>query len=90
MEKEIKDALNFVIGAATTVKSETEKLIAGLDTDFKKLADKGAADNSETAMNVRKYTDEAFKEVEKVLNDAKAKFEEAKTQVKNLVPEQKA
>ena len=25
MEKEIKDALNFVIGAATTVKSETEK-----------------------------------------------------------------
>ena len=43
MEKEIKDALNFVIGAATTV-----------------------------------------------LNDAKAKFEEAKTQIKNLVPEQKA
>ncbi|HNE53103.1 MAG TPA: hypothetical protein PK079_08010 [Leptospiraceae bacterium] len=90
MEKEIKDALNFVIGAATTVKSETEKLVAGLETEFKKLADKGAADNNEAAMNVRKYTEEAFREVEKVLNDAKAKFEEAKTQVKNLVPEKKA
>jgi flavorubredoxin len=84
MEKEIKDALNFVIGAATTVKSETEKLVTNLEAEFKKLADKGSLENSEVAMNVRKYSDEAFKEVEKVLKEATSKFEEAKTQVKGF------
>lgn len=89
MEKEIKDALNFVIGAATTVKTESEKMITQLEGEFKKLAEKGSQDNSELSMNIRKYTEEAIREMEKVLNEAKTKFEEVKEQVKTIVPEKK-
>lgn len=86
MEKEIKDILNFVIGAVATVKSETEKFASDLEAKFKELSEKGAQDTSEVSMNLRKYTEEGIKEIEKLFNEAKAKFEEAKAQVENILP----
>lgn len=90
MEKEVKDALNFVIGAATTIKSESEKALANLEAEFKKLAEKGSQENSEVALNIRKYTEEASREIEKLIAEAKAKFDEASAQIKNMIPEKKA
>lgn len=86
MEKEIKDILNFVIGAVVTVKSETEKFTSDLEAKFKELSEKGAQDTSEISMNLRKYTEEGLKEIEKLLNEAKTKFEEAKAKAESLVP----
>jgi ElaB/YqjD/DUF883 family membrane-anchored ribosome-binding protein len=89
MEKEIKDALNFVIGAASALKSESEKFVTQIESEFKKLSDRGAQDNSEVALNARKYTEEAVREFEKVLGEARTKFEEAREQIKKVIPEQK-
>ena len=90
MEKEIKDALNFMIGAASTVKSESEKVFTEIEKRLKDLADKGAQDNSELSMNLRKYTEEAFAEIDKLLKEATARFEEVKEKAKTILPENKA
>lgn len=86
MEKEIKDVLNFIIGAVATVKTETEKFASELESKFKELSEKGAQDTSDVSMNLRKYTEEGLKEIEKLLNEAKTKFEEAKAKAESLIP----
>ncbi|MCB1141137.1 MAG: hypothetical protein H7A24_01920 [Leptospiraceae bacterium] len=90
MEKEIKDALNFMIGAASTVKTESEKILGQIEEKLKELSEKGAQDTSEVSMNIRKYTEEAFTEIEKLLNEAKTRFEEVKEKAKAIIPENKA
>jgi dsDNA-specific endonuclease/ATPase MutS2 len=88
MEKEIKDALNFMIGAVTTVKTESEKFLAEIESKVKELSEKGAQDTSEVSMNLRKYTEEAFKEIEKILSEAKTRFDEVKAKVESMLPKQ--
>lgn len=88
MEKEIKDVVNFVIGAVATVKAETEKFASNLEAKFKELSEKGAQDTSDVSMNLRKYTEEGIKEIEKLFNEAKTKFEEAKAKAESLFPKQ--
>ncbi len=88
MEKEIKDALNFMIGAVTTVKTESEKFLAEIESKLKELSEKGAQDTSEVSMNLRKYTEEAFKEIEKILSEAKTRFDEVKAKVESMLPKQ--
>jgi predicted nucleic acid-binding Zn-ribbon protein len=87
MEKEVKDALNFFIGTATTFKTEIDNIKSKVETEFKSLAEKGAQDTSETAMNVRKYAEETIKEFEKISTEVKAKFDETMVQIKNILPE---
>jgi pyruvate-formate lyase len=86
MEKEIKDALNFMIGAASTVKTESEKILGQIETKLKELSEKGAQDTSEVSMNIRKYTEEAFAEIEKLLAEAKARFDEVKEKAQSALP----
>lgn len=86
MEKEIKDALNFMIGAASTVKTESEKILGQIEAKLKELSDKGAQDTSEVSMNIRKYTEEAFAEIEKLLAEAKTRFDEVKEKAQNALP----
>jgi hypothetical protein len=90
MEKEIKDALNFMIGAASTVKTESEKILGQIESRLKELSEKGASDNSEISMNIRKYTEEAFTEIEKLLAEAKSRFDEVKEKAKTIIPENKS
>ncbi len=88
MEKEIKDALNFVIGAASSVKTESEKVLGQIEAKLRELSEKGAQDNSEVAMNIRKYTEEAFREIDKLLTEARTRFEEVKEKAKGIIPPQ--
>ncbi len=89
MEKEIKDALNFMIGAATSVKSESEKIFGNIESKLKELSEKGAADQSELSNNIRKYTEEAFKEIDKLLTDARTRFDEVKAKAEAALPQEK-
>jgi hypothetical protein len=88
MEKEAKDALNFLIGAANTVKTESEKFLGDIETKLNELKEKGAQDTSEVSMNMRKYTEEAFREIEKILADAKTRFDEVKAKAETILPKQ--
>ncbi|MCB1175963.1 MAG: hypothetical protein KDK36_00135 [Leptospiraceae bacterium] len=88
MEKEIKDALNFMIGAASTVKTESEKILGQIETRLKELSEKGAQDTSEVSMNIRKYTEEAFTEIEKLLSEAKTRFDEVKEKAQTIIPQE--
>lgn len=88
MEKEIKDALNFMIGAASSVKTESEKIFGQIETRLKELSEKGAADQSEISVNLRKYTEEAFKEVDKLLNEARSRFDEVKAKAEEALQQQ--
>ncbi|MCE9501079.1 MAG: hypothetical protein K8R21_11375 [Leptospira sp.] len=81
MEKEIKDALNFVIGAVSTVKTEAEKFAAKIEADFKDLASKGAKDNGEISVNLRKYAEESLKGVQNILGDLDKKVQETKAKI---------
>ncbi|MDX1958449.1 MAG: hypothetical protein SFU98_07745 [Leptospiraceae bacterium] len=90
MEKEIKDALNFAIGAISSLKGESEKALTSLEAKFKELAEKGAQDTSEVSMNLRKYTEEASTEIEKIITEAKVKFDELAEKAKSIIPENKA
>lgn len=89
MEKEIKDALNFMIGAATSVKAESEKIFGNIESKLKELSEKGAADQSELSNNIRKYTEEAFKEIDKLLTDARTRFDEVKAKAEAALPQEK-
>jgi pyruvate-formate lyase len=89
MEKEIKDALNFMIGAATSVKAESEKIFGNIESNLKELSEKGAADQSELSNNIRKYTEEAFKEIDKLLTDARTRFDEVKAKAEAALPQEK-
>lgn len=89
MEKEIKDALNFMIGAATSVKAESEKIFGNIESNLKELSEKGAADQSELSNNIRKYTEEAFKEIDKLLTDARTRFDEVKAKAEAALSQEK-
>ena len=88
MEKEIKDALNFMIGAASSVKTESEKIFTQIESRLKDLSEKGAADQSEISNNIRKYTEEAFKEIDKLLTEARTRFEEVKVKAEEALNKQ--
>ena len=79
MEKEIKDALNFTIGAIATVKTETEKFISKIESEFKTLADKGSKDSGELSVNLRKYAEEGMKGFQNLIGDLNKKVDEVKT-----------
>jgi len=67
MEKEIKDGLNFVLGAISVVKEEVEKGFPKLQATFQELAAKGAEDNSEVSVNIRKYAQEGIQYIQSIL-----------------------
>jgi hypothetical protein len=90
MEKEIKDALNFAIGAFSTLKGESEKVLTQVEAKFKELSEKGAQDTSEISLNLRKYTEEASKEIDKLVAEAKVRLDEITEKAKSIVPEKKA
>jgi pyruvate-formate lyase len=89
MEKEIKDALNFMIGAATSVKNESEKIFGNIESKLKELSEKGASDQSELSNSIRKYSEEAFKEIDKLLTDARTRFDEVKAKAEAALPQEK-
>ena len=67
MEKEIKDGLNFVLGAVSKVKEEFDNGFQGVNSTFQALAEKGAQDNSEISVNVRKYAQEGINYIQNVV-----------------------
>lgn len=67
MEKEIKDGLNFVLGAVSKVKEEFDSGFQGFSSTFQTLAEKGAQDNSELSVNVRKYAQEGINYIQNVI-----------------------
>lgn len=67
MEKEIKDGLNFVLGAISKVKEEVDGGFQGLNSTFQSLVEKGAQDNSELSANVRKYAEEGIKTIQTII-----------------------
>ena len=81
MEQVIKDGLNFILGAATTVKAETEAAIAKLNTEFQTLAAKGAKDQSEVSVNLRKYLQEGISQLEALSGKVNSTVTEVKQKV---------
>ncbi|WCL48417.1 phasin-related domain-containing protein [Leptospira sp. GIMC2001] len=67
MEKELKDGLNFILGAVSKVKEEFDGGFQGLQSSLQSLVEKGAQDNSELSVNVRKYAQEGIKTIQSVI-----------------------
>ena len=67
MEKEIKDGLNFVLGAVSKVKEEFDGGFQGIQSGFQGLIEKGAQDTSELSVNIRKYAQEGINYVQTIL-----------------------
>ena len=84
MEQVVKDGLNFILGAVTTVKTETESAISKLNTEFQTLAAKGAQDQSETSVNLRKYLQEGISQLEALAGKVNSTVEEAKQKVSSV------
>ncbi|EMY77043.1 hypothetical protein LEP1GSC060_3183 [Leptospira weilii serovar Ranarum str. ICFT] len=81
MEKEIKEALNFAIGAAKSLREQADSILLKVEKEFKELASKGAQDQSEVAKNLRKYIEETLHSVEGVAGQVNSKVEEVKSKV---------
>lgn len=81
MEKEIKEALNFAIGAAKSLREQADSILLKVEKEFKELASKGAQDQSEVAKNLRKYIEDALHSVEGVAGQVNSKVEEVKSKV---------
>ncbi|TGK35961.1 hypothetical protein EHQ12_08190 [Leptospira gomenensis] len=81
MEKEIKEALNFAIGAAKSLREQADGILLKVEKEFKELASKGAQDQSEVANNLRKYIEDALHSVEGVAGQVNSKVEEVKAKV---------
>lgn len=84
MEQQIKDGLNFLLGAVSSVKVEAEKAITSLNAEFQNLAAKGAQDQSEVSVNLRKYLQEGLVQVEALVGKANTVLAEAKTKVESF------
>lgn len=67
MEKEVKDGLNFVLGAVSKVKEEFDNGFQGAGSLFQELVEKGAQDNSEISVNLRKYAQEGANYLQNVI-----------------------
>ncbi|TGL63224.1 phasin-related domain-containing protein [Leptospira sarikeiensis] len=78
MEKEIKEALNFAIGAAKTLREQADSILLKVEKEFKELSAKGSQDQSEVANNLRKYIEDALRSVEGLAGQVNNKVEEAK------------
>ncbi|EIE02338.1 MULTISPECIES: phasin-related domain-containing protein [Leptospira] len=78
MEKEIKEALNFAIGAAKTLREQADSILLKVEKEFKELSAKGSQDQSEVANNLRKYIEDALRSVEGLAGQVNSKVEEAK------------
>ncbi|EQA63716.1 phasin-related domain-containing protein [Leptospira alexanderi] len=85
MEKEIKEALNFAIGAAKSLREQADSILLKVEKEFKELASKGAQDQSEVAKNLRKYIEDALHSVEGVAGQVNSKVEEVKSKVSQSV-----
>lgn len=81
MEKEIKDALNFAIGAAKSIREQADGIVAKIEQEFKQLSDKGAKDQGELATSLRKYVEEALSSVDGILKEVNNRVDEVKTKV---------
>lgn len=78
MEKEIKEALNFAIGAAKTLREQADSILLKVEKEFKELSMKGAQDQGEVAVNLRKYIEDALRSVEGLAGQVNHKVEEVK------------
>jgi hypothetical protein len=81
MEQQVKDGLNFILGAVTTVKAEAEKAISSISTEFQTLAAKGAKDQSEVSVNLRKYLQEGIAQIDTLVGKANSAVSEVKEKV---------
>ncbi len=81
MEQQIKDGLNFILGAVTSVKTEAETVITKINSDFQTLAAKGAQDQSELSVNLRKYLQDGVSQLEALVGKVNATVEETKQKV---------
>lgn len=70
MEKELKDGLNFVIGAVTQVKEEFDASFPGFQSSFQTLVEKGEQDKSELSENIRKYAQEGIQYIQTILPES--------------------
>lgn len=82
MEKEIKEALNFAIGAAKTLREQADSILLKVEKEFKELSTKGSQDQSEVANNLRKYIEDALRSVEGLAGQVNSKVEEVKKNAK--------
>ncbi|EKJ86407.1 hypothetical protein LEP1GSC017_1224 [Leptospira meyeri serovar Hardjo str. Went 5] len=81
MEQQVKDGLNFILGAVNTAKVEAEKAFSNINTGFQSLAAKGAQDQSEVSVNLRKYLQEGISQVETIIGKANTVVAETKAKV---------
>ncbi|MCG6144501.1 hypothetical protein LFX16_08465 [Leptospira bandrabouensis] len=81
MEQQVKDGLNFILGAVNTAKVEAEKAISEISSGFQNLAAKGAQDQSEVSVNLRKYLQEGISQVETIIGKANTVVAETKAKV---------
>ncbi|TGK01467.1 hypothetical protein EHQ53_07745 [Leptospira langatensis] len=81
MEKEIKEALNFAIGAAKTLREQADSILLKVEKEFKELSAKGSQDQSEVANNLRKYIEDALRSVEGLAGQVNSKVEEVKKDI---------
>ncbi|MDF3820409.1 hypothetical protein P3G55_10885 [Leptospira sp. 96542] len=86
MEQQVKDGLNFILGAVNTVKVEAEKAISTISSEFQTLAAKGAQDQSEVSVNLRKYLQEGLVQVETLVGKANTALADAKEKVASVTP----
>ncbi len=84
MEQVVKDGLNFILGAVTTVKTEIEAAFTKLNAEFQTLAAKGAQDQSETSVTLRKYLQEGITQLEALAGKVNSTVEEAKQKVSSV------
>lgn len=67
MEKELKEGLNFILGAVSLIKEEIDNGFPKFQQTFQELAAKGAEDNSELSVNLRKYTQEGIQFIQNLI-----------------------
>ncbi|GBF51762.1 hypothetical protein LPTSP4_33000 [Leptospira ryugenii] len=84
MEQVVKDGLNFILGAVSAIKTETESAISKFNTEFQSLAAKGAQDQSETSVNLRKYLQEGLTQLEALAGKVNSTVEETKQKVASV------
>jgi len=90
MEKALKDAVNFAIGAVKSVSEEGEKALEQLKSTFSNLEAKGAAANDETSEKVKNIANETIEKLGGLQAQVEELVKKANDKIQEVLPKKEA
>lgn len=87
MRKQVNDIVNLGLGATRSIEESTRAVLENFSQQLNELADKGAADDSEKADELRQAVSQAGQTVEEIVRNSVLSVQETASQFQSVMLE---